>query len=170
MYKGNVVLKKVLKRIDNFEEYILAFLLPLMCIIIFVATTFRFTKILIIPWAEELARYCMIWILFFGASAAAKRGEHFCVTVFTTLLPLPVQKVLVVIRMALMMGFSLFVSRFCIVILQSQMMMGQVSPSLKVPMWIMYTSVLIGCILMLFRYIAHGIQELRSGKGLEKKG
>jgi len=159
------MMNNLLKRLDNFEEYFLSFLLPFMCVVIFVSTFCRFTNIIIIPWAEELARYCMIWILFLGASAAAKRGEHFCVTAFTMLLPQKFQKALVVVRMLLMMGFTLFVCRFCIVILQNQMMMGQVTPSLKIPMWIMYTAVLVGGVLMLFRYTVHGIQELRDNKG-----
>ena len=158
-------MNNLLKRLDSFEEYLLAILLPFMCVVIFIATFCRFTNILIIPWAEELARYCMIWILFLGASAAAKKGEHFCVTAFTMLLPQKIQKILVVVRMLLMTGFTLFVCRFCIVILQNQMMMGQVTPSLKIPMWVMYTAVLVGGVLMLIRYVVHGIQELRENLG-----
>jgi len=117
---------------------------------------------MIIPWAEELARYCMVWILFFGISAAAKRGEHFCVTIFVSLLPQHFQKALIVVRMLLMTGFTLFIARFCIFVLQHQMRMGQISPSLSWPMWTMYSAVLIGCGLMLIRYAIHGIQELRA--------
>ena len=157
-------MKNLFKRLNNFEEYLLAFLLPFMCTIIFVSTFCRFTNILIIPWAEELARYCMIWILFLGASASAKRGEHFCVTAFTILMPQTVQKALIVVRIILMTGFMLFVSRFCIFILKNQMMMGQVTPSLKWPMWVMYTAVLVGCVCMLARYIVHGIHEFRASK------
>ena len=158
------MMNKLFKRLNSFEEYALAFLLPFMCVVIFVSTFCRFTNILIIPWAEELARYCMIWILFLGASASAKKGEHFCVTAFTMLMPQHVQRALFVVRMILMAGFMIFVSRFCIVILKNQMMMGQVTPSLKWPMWFMYTAVLVGCISMLIRYIVHGIQELRANK------
>ena len=157
-------MNKLLKHLNRFEEYLLAFLLPVMCITIFISTFVRFTNIMIIPWAEELARYCMIWIVFLGVGAAAKKGEHFCVTALTIILPPGVQKSISVIRMILMAGFTLFVSRYCLVILQSQMMMGQTTPSLKWPMWTMYTAIFIGCALMLVRYIWHGIQELRGYK------
>ena len=158
-------MKNFLKRMnDNIEEYLLAFLLPFMCVVIFVATFLRFTNLFIITWAEELARYCMIWILFIGISAAAKRGEHFCVTAFTLLMPKTVQRILIVVRMFLMAGFTLFVGRFCIFILKNQMMMGQVTPSLHWPMWLMYTAVLVGCVAMFVRYVVHGIQQLRSEK------
>ena len=132
-----------------------------MCVTIFVATFMRFTNIIVIPWAEELARYMMIWILFFGISAAAKKGEHFCVTAFVILLPKRFQKVISVIRMILMIGFMLFASRFCLIILKNQMMMGQVTPSLFWPMWCVYSGVLVGCVCMMVRYVIHGVMELR---------
>ena len=158
------MMNKLFKRLNSFEEYALDFLLPFMCVVIFVSTFCRFTNILIIPWAEELARYCMIWILFLGASASAKKGEHFCVTAFTMLMPKTTQRVLIIVRMLLMTGFSLYVGRFCIFILNNQMMMGQVTPSLFWPMWLMYSAVLVGCAAMWIRYIVHGIKELRTKK------
>ena len=154
-------MNNLLKRLNNFEEYALTVLLPAMCITIFVATFMRFTNIIVIPWAEELARYMMIWILFFGIGAAAKKGEHFCVMVFAQLFPKSIQKVISVIRMILMIGFMLFVSRFCIIILKNQMMMGQVTPSLFWPMWCVYSGVLVGALIMMIRYVMYGIQELR---------
>ena len=160
---------KLLKILNNFEEYILAVLLPFMCVTIFIATFTRFTNIWVIPWAEELARYTMIWILFFGISAAAKRGEHFCITVFVGILPVKIQKIISVLRMFLMTGFMLFVGRFCIFVMQNQMKMGQVSPALFWPMWSMYAAVLVGCTLMLIRYVVFGIQELRGSDTSGKK-
>jgi len=159
------MMKNVLKRLNNIEEYLLAFLLPFMCVVIFVATFVRFTNLFIITWAEELARYCMIWILFVGISAAAKKGEHFCVTAFILFMPPKLQRALIVVRMILMTGFTLFVTRFCIVILKNQMMMGQITPSLKWPMWLMYTAVLAGCVAMTIRYVVHGVLEFRGNKG-----
>ena len=159
------MMKNLLKRLNNIEEYLLAFLLPFMCVVIFVSTFLRFTNVFVITWGEELARYCMIWILFVGISAAAKKGEHFCVTAFILFMPHKLQRALIVVRMILMTGFTLFVTRFCIVILKNQMMMGQITPSLKWPMWLMYTAVLIGCISMLIRYVVFGILELRGNQG-----
>ena len=158
-------MNKVLKRLSVFEDYVLVVLLPSMCALIFYATFCRYFNFFIIPWAEELARYMMIWICYFGISAAARRGEHFCVTALTGLLPLFLQKVMGIIRMILMTGFTLFISRFCIVVIKNQMMMKQVSPSLHWPMWTVYSVILIGSVLMLIRYVMYGIKELRNGKG-----
>ena len=158
-------MNNLLKRLSNFEDYVLVVLLPAMCALVFYATFCRYFNFFIIPWAEELARYMMIWICYFGIGAAAKRGEHFCVTVIVGFLPQPLQKVMSIVRMILMTLFTLFVSRFCIVVLKNQMMMKQVSPSLHWPMWTVYSVIMIGSVLMLIRYIVSGIREIRNSKG-----
>ena len=156
---------KLLKRLDDFEEHILAVLLPVMCITIFFATFLRFTNLFIVTWAEELARYCMVWITYIGISAAAKKGEHFCVTVINDLLPLALQKVLTVLRILLMATFTGFVVRYSIVVLGNQIKMNQISPSLKWPMWCVYSGILIGCLLMTIRYTVYGINQMLAKKG-----
>jgi len=106
----------------------------------------------------------MVWLTYFGIGAAAKRGEHFCVTVFVELLPPTMQKVLNVVRMALMIAFTVFVARYGFVILRNQINMGQVSPSLKWPMWLVYSVIPIGCIIMTIRYTIRGTMQLLDKK------
>ena len=151
---------KILKHLNNFEEHVLAVLLPVMCIVICIATFSRFTNLFIITWAEELTRYCMVWLTYFGIGAAAKRGEHFCVTAFAELLPPALQKVLNVVRMALMITFTVVVTRYGIVILRNQINMSQVSPSLKWPMWLVYSVIPIGCVIITIRYTIYGTMQL----------
>ena len=151
---------KILKHLNNFEEHVIAVLLPFMCLLICLATFSRFTNLFIITWAEELTRYCMIWLTYFGIGAAAKRGEHFCVMAFVDLLPSAMQKLLTVARMILMITFTIVVARFSFVILGNQISMGQLSPSLRWPMWMIYSVIPIGCIIMTIRYSIHGTMQL----------
>jgi len=155
---------KTLKHLNNFEEHVIAVLLPFMCILICVATFSRFTNLFIITWAEELTRYCMIWLTYFGIGAAAKRGEHFCVMAFVDLLPTVMQKIFIVVRMALMITFTIVVARFAFVILNNQINMGQVTPSLRWPMWMVYSVIPIGCIIMTVRYTMYGTMQLLGQK------
>ena len=57
-------MKKIIDFLDNFEEKIITIILPLMVIVVFMATFFRYTGLANFPWAEELSRYLMIWIVF----------------------------------------------------------------------------------------------------------
>jgi C4-dicarboxylate transporter DctQ subunit len=155
-------MNKMLKHLDNFEEHVIAVLLAVMTIVICIATFSRYTNLFIITWAEELTRYCMVWLTYFGIGAAAKRGEHFCVMAFAGLLPTAMQKILNVIRMALMITFTVVVAKYSLVVLKSQINMGQISPSLKWQMWLVYSVIPIGCIIMTVRYIVHGTMQLFS--------
>lgn len=155
-------MKKILKMLDNMEENILSLLLPIMCIVIFVATFCRYTKIVTISWAEEFARYCMVWIIFLGISVAAKKGEHFFVSALVFALPKKIQNIVAILKIVLLMGFNGFVGFYCIKIIENQMMMEQVTPSLKWPMWIIYMAIPIGLSLMAIRYMIHTIGEIRA--------
>ena len=164
-----VFVKRFLHELDRIEERILAILLPFMCILIFVATFCRFTKLLSIPWSEELARYCMIWMVFLGISAGAKKGQHFNVSVIISAIPPLGRKVLAVIRTLLLIAFNVFVAWYGIVMMDNQIMMEQVTPTLKWPMWTMYLAIVIGSVLMAVRYTWHSYLEL-TGKLPEEEG
>mgnify|MGYP003253811656 FL=1 len=72
-------MEKLFNGLKKAEEILLVVLMVIMCAVIFIATVARFTGLFVIPWAEELARYCMIWVIFLGIGVAACNGEHFCV-------------------------------------------------------------------------------------------
>jgi len=162
-------MKKFLNFLNNFEENILSVLLPFMCVVIFVATFCRYTKIIGLPWAEELARYCMIWLIFLGIGTGAKKGEHFAVTVVTMMLPKMLRKAAAVLRTLILVAFNGFVAFYCMKIIENQMMMEQVTPSLKWPMWIIYLAIPIGSVLMALRYVWHTYLEM-SGRLADEGG
>ena len=73
--------------LDNIEEYILLCLFPLMVIVVFMATCVRYLTVMSLPWAEEVARYSMVWIAYIGASLGIKRNAHLGVEAVLMLLP-----------------------------------------------------------------------------------
>lgn len=68
-------MKKLVDGIVKIEEILCVALLVVMCVIIFVATVARFTQLFVIDWAEELARYCMIWAGPFWGSVLRRPGD-----------------------------------------------------------------------------------------------
>jgi TRAP-type C4-dicarboxylate transport system permease small subunit len=57
-----------------------------MTVVLFVQTMAR-TIGLSFFWAEELARYSMVWIVFLGSTVAVYQGSHTSISVFVNLLP-----------------------------------------------------------------------------------
>lgn len=48
---------------------------------------FRYVIAAPLPWSEELARYCFVWIVFLGGAIGLSRGIHLGVDLFVNLLP-----------------------------------------------------------------------------------
>ena len=153
-------MKKFFDGLKKVEEILLVALMIIMCVIIFVATVARFTNLFVISWAEELARYCMIWIIFLGVGVAAQNGEHFCVEALNLFLPKKVLNAISILNAVLVVGFNTAAAYFGLSIIQRQMSGGQITPSLNWPMWIIYLAIPLGLILMAISYVYHTYQKL----------
>lgn len=152
-------MKKIL---NHLEEYIIAILLPLMCLIIFLNTLGRYTGAFSMPWAEEAARYCMIWLVFLGIAAAAGKNSHFAVEVFFLITPKAFHKYLRTVIMLIVVAFCLKISHLSIEFIQRLEAMGQISPSLAIPMWMMYSAIPCGCFLMAVRAIQYFVKNFKA--------
>ncbi len=67
---------------------------------------FRYVIAAPLPWSEELARYCFVWIVFLGGAIGLSRGIHLGVDLFVNLLPAPMRRGLEALTSALIGGFA----------------------------------------------------------------
>lgn len=139
--------------LDNIEEYILLVLFPLMVIVVFVATCVRYLTVMSLPWAEEVARYSMVWIAYIGASLGIKRNAHLGVEAVLLLLPQGTRKYFDYLRYLIIILFNVLIAYYTFQIIQSQISTEQVSPSLRIPIWFAYGAVPVGAVLMAWRCI-----------------
>jgi C4-dicarboxylate transporter DctQ subunit len=126
-----------------------------MVILIFIMTlsrvTFMFTEYLI--WAEECARYMMIWMAFIAIGPAAVDNLHFRLTAVVGAFKGKTKRVLEMIATVItliMLILGLYYGTKMVLRLFS---MGQTSPILKCPMWVPYLSIPIGMTDMIVRTI-----------------
>jgi C4-dicarboxylate transporter DctQ subunit len=136
---------------NKIEEYILIVLVPVMVIIIFIATGIRYLTTSSLPWAEELARYSMVWIGYIGASLGMKRNAHIGVSAFVGVLPKRWRPYLDFLRFVLIVLFNLLIAFFALQIIKSQVATEQVSPALRIPIWVAYGAIPVGMVLMTVR-------------------
>ena len=59
----------------------------LMIVVTLAQVIFRYVIAAPLPWSEELARYCFVWIVFLGGAIGLSRGIHLGVDLFVNLLP-----------------------------------------------------------------------------------
>lgn len=155
-------MKKVLDFFDNFEERMLVVILPLMVITIFMATFFRFTKLVSVPWAEELARYLMIWLVFLGIGVGAKENKHFTVDNVVMAFPKSTHRAFFILRTAIIVSYCGIISYIGMGLVKSLRLMNQSSPALRFPMWMMYGSIIVGMLLMIIRTLQFAYKFLKT--------
>ena len=155
-------MKKVLDFLDNFEERAITAILPLMVFVVFMATFFRFTKLMIIPWSEELARYLMVWIVFLGIGVGAKNNAHFTVDNFVNALPKSTHKATFILRTIIIVGFCAFMTYVSVGLISRLALMGQKTPALQLPTWAIYSAIPVGLSLMVVRSLQYAIRKLKS--------
>jgi TRAP-type C4-dicarboxylate transport system permease small subunit len=145
----------VLKVIDRFNKYMTIFLgilLAIMSIIIIFQVFSRYLLGLPLPWSEELARYIMVYTVFFGAALALRYQKLIAVEVFAEKMSWKNRRILKTAVNLISIAF------FLLLLVKGIEMMGkvhlQVSPALQLPMSIPYASIPIGAILLTINAIA----------------
>lgn len=129
-------------------------LLLLMLGLVFFATVGRYSGWYNMAWSDEASRYCMIWSVFVVAGLSAQRGQMFSIDIVSEKLPLKGQRIFAIVRLVLVLAFCAFCLVYGTKMMIHQANIGQTSPSLKMPMWIMYSCVPFGCLLLAAHYIA----------------
>ena len=107
----------------------------------------RFILMVSIPWTDELARYLMIWAAFVGLGVAYRKKELIAVGYFREKLSPRLLKVAVLVSDLLCSVFSIVivVYGFKLCLLNA----GQVSPSMRISLGIVYGIIPLGCLVFL---------------------
>ncbi len=146
---------------DNFEEYLVMFLMLVMIITAFAQVIFRFVIQMSLDWSEELARYAFLWCMFISAGMAVKHRRHIKVEFIMEMLPKKVRFGLEIISDLIWMAFCLLLVKDGIGLLE--FVKTQVSPSMEVPFKYIYTSLPVGAALMFLRLVQQMVRRFRGG-------
>ncbi|GAA0316497.1 hypothetical protein GCM10008967_03850 [Bacillus carboniphilus] len=146
-------MKGILRSLDRIEEYILIVTFPLMLLFVFSATVFRYFEIGSLTWAEEASRYLMVWLAFAGIGLGFKRNSHLGLSFFVNKFPPTAQKFLFFVRAALIILFGGMVSYFTFLLVSNQFQNTQTSPAMGIPIWLVYSAVLFGSVMIIVRTI-----------------
>ena len=143
---------KVLKFLDdNLEKVIISITIVIMGILMMVQIIMRALGSSI-TWAEEFCRYMFICGCCLGVSYSTKRGNHLKLDIIPTFVPvlrLPFE----IFADVAMLFAMILMCRAGFPIVHKIKSTAQVSPSLRLPMWIIYIPFLAGCIGTVFRII-----------------
>lgn len=146
-------IKKVLKNIlANFDCYVASIVLCILVILTFLGVIWRYVLHSPFTWLEEVQTSCMVWIVFAGAGAAFRYGNHVAIEMVVDLMPIKYQKLMdifISIVVVAVIGFLFFQSiGFVEVFIKS----GRSTSMLKIPYSAVYGIAIVSYIDMIISY------------------
>lgn len=122
-------------------------MLSAMALIVGTNVALRYFTANSLPWADEAARYLMIWMTFGGAGLALRVGGHVAITNLHDTLPTFAQRALRAAIVVVLLGFFAFM--VWVGWTYAQRMQYQMSPALRLPFLYVYLAMPVGFSLLI---------------------
>ena len=152
---------KFIRWIDTyFERAVLVISLALMVLVIFAQIVLRWFGAATV-WAEELARYIMLYLRWIAASYAVKKDAHIRLTLLVEKVTGKKRDILEVVILGVWLIFAIWLMVEGIFLLQKIDAMNQVSAAMRIPMVVPYASAPLGGLLMSVRLVQKIVETLR---------
>mgnify|MGYP001277162980 FL=1 len=152
-----------MKAIDNiitrFEDYVTVLCFSLMSIVTLVAVFFRYVLSDPIVWAEEVARYLMIWGIFIGISIVTRKKAQLGIDIFVTMAPENIRKALAFISHMLLIVTYALVLYLSVRFVVDSAKLGNLTPTLRIKFFYVYLAMPIGFLLSLYRALQIFVNE-----------
>nr|WP_309502774.1 TRAP transporter small permease [uncultured Roseovarius sp.] len=137
----------------HFEEFLCLILIVGMLSAIFLQVVLRYIFESPVSWSDEIAIYCLIGTVYFGAALAVRERAHIRLMLFVNMLPRPLNLIAFLIGEAIWMGFNIIMMWKGWLMVQLMSQFAMVSPSLGINQKWPFSIVAIGFALMIFRML-----------------
>lgn len=119
-------------------------------------------------WAEELARILLVWTTFIGASVGFRDGADAAFDMLERKLGGFYKTIHSIIIQLIILAFSLVVMVYGIQLMFQPIVFNQTSPTLKIPMYILYAGVPIGMALIILYSVIRLVECIRQQRSEPK--
>lgn len=137
-------IKKILLYVTKAELIISALAFVIMVVSYFLSVVNRNFIRASMPWTEELALYSMVYMALLGMEVGLRDGTQVCVTALTDKVKGNIiGKILNVIASVILIVFIYEMCTYGVSLVQRQMQTGQTTPVMKIPMYMLYASLVI---------------------------
>ncbi len=134
-------MKKILSALNKLEDWMLFLTLVVMVLASFGQVLNRNFFHLGISWLEELSRYCMVYMALLATEAGLRDNTQISLTIITDRLKGNSKKIIHVISKLVIIGFSAVCFYSSLAIIKTQITSGQVSPGMRLNMWVPYIAI-----------------------------
>lgn len=136
-------LKKVLSYITTVEYAVMIAAFVAMVLAYFISVVNRNLIKASMPWTEEIALYSMTYMALLGTEVGLRDGTQVAVTAVVDKLHGIVRKIVDVIAQIVLEIFAFVMVKAGLALFLKQMQTGQTTPVLKIPMSVMYFSLVL---------------------------
>ena len=148
-------MKKLVHIYDEFEGHVLAISLAFTTLLIFVQVIMRYVFNNSLSWSEELARYIFIWQIWWGTSISMKHKEHISMDMLRNALHGKAKVCLQIFANLILLAFCVWLVINGWALVSSMMSRNTRSVALRIPMWIIYSSLPFSQLMVALRLIGH---------------
>lgn len=154
--------------IEKVENFVMVMGMAIMVVLNFLNVVFR----MLLPqtpfsYSEELTIIIFIWVTMFAISYGFKVHAHTVLDFLTKKFPIKGQKAVVVLGCVCSMVFMAIIAYTAYFTIQNQITFNQVTPGMKLPMYINSGALFLGSIITFFSIVRSGQLELAE---LKEKG
>lgn len=165
-------MKKILRKLQTIENAVMIITFSVMVITSFIQVLNRNFTQFAMPWLEEAAVYCMIYMVLIGTEIGLRDGTQIAVTSFVDKLGGKGRKVMSIISKAIVVVFSATILIGSIRIVGLQLDTHQTSPALGLPMGVPYFALVLSFAIItvvqftaLVSLIIHGNENFNKEEG-----
>lgn len=134
-------MKKLVQSLEKIENWIMIATFATMVIAFFIQVLNRNFIQASMPWLEELAVFCMIYMIMLGTEAGLRDGSQIAVTAIVDRLKGRVQLGVRIFSKLVVTLFAAGVFWNSLALVQRQISAGQLSPAMQIPMAIPYLGI-----------------------------
>ncbi len=152
------IVKKLSDALFQVEKAIAVLLMSVILISIILGVIFRYFLNSPLTWTDELSIYMLIWLTFVGGSMSVKNGKAASLDLVFEKVSVKMQRIFLFIGYAFVIAFSSVVTYMAIKWISNPAVMTQLSPGLKVSMFLPYLSIPFGLFCLTIHACNHLLQ------------
>ncbi|PAU74586.1 TRAP transporter small permease [Halomonas salipaludis] len=150
-WRGCRAFTRASRRLSAACENLAALMLALIIAINFLAVAARYLLGEPFGWSEEAMRYGIVWAVYLAAGSIFSRGEQMAIDLIDLVPWRILREAAALVSLFATLTLSAVVVGFGLPYLLDT---GQVSPSMRLPMWIPYAAVIVGYLLIAIQVVA----------------
>ena len=151
-----------MKVLDKIEEAICIVCLLAMTTLVFANVFSRYVLHLSLSFSEEITTNLFVLLSMMGTAIAARRRAHLGLSILTDAVSPKLRRAMLIFGFGLATVFSFAVFFYGVKMVQSEYILGQVTPSMQWPEWIYGCFVPFGAVFMTIRFAQITLEEIRS--------